>query len=292
MFKVTLINTTPFALEQLIFTKGTRLALNPAGLEEIKAWPEERKLAELEYMRHTIQSQFEFVNYTFCIEGVSRAFTQQLERHRVGTSFAEKALRVLDMSGFGYVTGPSITEGPLSEKYSDAMVSINSHYRDLLDHGVRPQDARGILPLNIETGIVFHTNLRTLHDMGLKRLCVKAQGEFQDVFRDIRRLVLEVHPWADHFLRVWCATYGTCQFHTFPVNDCPAKSFVYDPYTQQAYGGGRPGSLELIQLTWENKRAEAQPVAVAVAYDKTKDFLQLADDIAADDSNRTVERGV
>ncbi len=267
MMNVKLINFTPFALETLIFTKGTRLSLDPAGFETIKGWPMDKKLAELDYMRHTIQSQFEFVDYTFSITGVSRAFTQQLQRHRVGTSFAEKALRVLDMSGFEYVTGPSISSQEdafnldLDALYQQGMRNINTTYQELLKRGARPQDARGILPLNVGTGIVFKGNLRTLHDMGLKRLCVKAQGEFQDVFRDARAEVLAVHPWADKFIRVWCATYGTCQFHTFPVADCPVKSLVYNHESGEAYGGGHAAATDLIQLVWEEKRAEAQPVA-------------------------------
>lgn len=269
MFKVTLINSTPFALETLIFTKGTRLSLDPEGFEAIKAWPMEKKLAELEYMRHTIQSQFEFVDFIFSITGVSRAFTQQLERHRIGTSFAEKALRVLDMSGFEFVTGPSIDveDRTLADIYDDGMKHINGNYQSLLRNGARPQDARGILPINIATGIVFKGNLRTLHDMGLKRLCVKAQGEFQDVFRAIRAAVLAVHPYFDNFIRVWCATYGTCQFHTFPVADCPTKPYVYNPEATEAYGGGRPENLVQIQARWETNRAEAQPVVAPVKFE-------------------------
>ncbi len=264
-FKVTLINHTPHALETLIFTKGTRLALDPAGFEAVKAWPMERKLAELEYMRHTIQSQFEFVDYIFSIEHVSRAFTQQLERHRIGTSFAEKALRVVDMSNFDYVIGPSIETDPARlEAYCDAMATLAGEYHRQVELGSKPQDARGLLPLNVATGIVFKANLRTLHDMALKRLCVKAQGEFQDVFRAIRESVLEIHPYFDKFIRVWCATYGTCQFHTFPTADCPTKPFVYNPEACEAYGGGRPQNLDFIQIQWEGNRAEAQPVVVKV----------------------------
>lgn len=261
-FKVTLLNSTPNALETLIFTKGTRLSLDPAGFSEIMGWPMEKKLEQLEYMRHTIQSQFEFVDYIFSITGVSRAFTQQLERHRIGTSFAEKALRVLDMSGFEFITGPSVEDNSQANSYYGlGMEDINRSYQALLKVGVRPQDARGILPINIATGVVFKGNLRTLHDMALKRLCVKAQGEFQNVFRAIRAAVLEIHPWADPFIRVWCATYGTCQFHTFPVADCPTKPFVYNPETTKAYGGGELMKLVQIQTQWESNRAEAQPMA-------------------------------
>lgn len=266
--KVTLINVTPFALETLIFTKSTRLRMTGVGLEEIKAWPEEKKMAELEYMLGTIQSSWEFVDYIFMIEGVTRAFTHQLVRHRVGTSFAQQAQRAVDMSDFDY-----LATGPLADEDSDAafiyrtgMDDIKNTYAGLIEEGVPPQDARGILPTNILTNICFKANLRTLHDMGLKRLCVKAQGEFQDVFRAIRAEMIRVHPWTERMIRVQCATNGTCIFPSYPVEQCPVKPFVYNPQTGHAYGLDTPFAYPVNPLTpdeiqgiWETNRAEAQP---------------------------------
>lgn len=258
--KVTLINHTPHALETLIFTKNTRLRMSATGLADIMAWPEDKKLAELAYMKNTIQSSWEFVDYIFMIEGVSRAFTHQLVRHRVGTSFAQQAQRAVDMSGFGYVSGPSLQmDTEAAATYREAMAMINDAYQSLIALGIPPQDARGVLPTNIETNICFKANLRTLHDMGLKRLCTKAQGEFQDVFRAIRAEVIQVHPWAADMIQVHCAAYGTCLFPTYPTDLCPPKRLVLNPQTGEAYGGGAPGSLTQIAHVWETERAEAQP---------------------------------
>jgi flavin-dependent thymidylate synthase len=253
--KVTLINYTPDALETLIFTKNTRLRMTGMGLEEVKAWPMEKKLAELEYMRNTIQSGWEFVDYIFAIEDVTRAFTHQLVRHRVGTSFAQQAQRAVDMTGFTYETGPSIREwtDPFypeenEAEYDQIMGEISKSYNRLVTMGVKGQDARGVLPTNIHTNIVFKANLRTLHEMALKRLCVKAQGEFQEVFRAIKNEVVNAHPWAEPFIRVQCAWNGTCIFPNLPTEDCPVKPVVYDHRTSLAYGHNRywelPGNPE------------------------------------------------
>lgn len=259
---VSLLCCTPDALEVLLFTKGTRLRMSATGLAEIKAWPEEKKLKELAYMLGTIQSSWEFVDYVFMIEGVSRAFTHQLVRHRVGTSFAQQAQRAVNMSDFEYITGPSImADKERRTEYRDIMEQLSNRYADLLDMGANPQDARGVLPTNISTNIVFKANLRTLHDMALKRLCVKAQGEFQDVMRAIVAEVNRVHPWTRAMLKVECAWNGTCLFPTFPVSDCPVKPLVFDPETGEAYGGGKPASLPIIEERWRTVRAEAQPVA-------------------------------
>jgi flavin-dependent thymidylate synthase len=281
--KVTLLTCTPDALDVLLYTKNTRLTMSGTGLDEVKAWPREKKLTELLYMRNTIQSSWEFVDYVFAIEGVTRAFTHQLVRHRVGTSFAQQAQRVVNMEGFDYlVTGEEMTGRPdenvtlhsgqavnWNEKapvslYADTMDIISDTYGELLKRGVKPQDARGVLPTNICTNIVFKANLRTLHDMALKRLCVKAQGEFQDVFHALVEAVVAEHAWADEFLRVQCAWNGTCLFPSLPVEDCHVKPWVYNPETAQSYGGWQNGyklktTPEIYQLH-RSQRTEIQPV--------------------------------
>lgn len=291
--RVTLLSATPNALEVLIFTKNTRLTMSGTGLAEVMAWPEEKKAAELRYMRNTIQSSWEFVDYVFAIEGVTRAFTHQLVRHRVGTSFAQQAQRVVNMEGFHYLaTGEDLACGRDSVErstadgiydtgenpanvYDNTMLDINRGYNELLRLGVKPQDARGVLPTNVLTNIVFKANLRTLHEMALKRLCVKAQGEFQDVFREIVDAVVSAHPWADDFLRVQCAWNGTCLFPSLPVDQCHVKAHVYNPETCRSYGADAAGAdtpgladhpsvrllplAELYQLH-RSKRTEIQPV--------------------------------
>ena len=52
--KVTLINYTQDASTLLLFTKSTRLMMNPGLMDEIRSWPEDKKLSELEYMANTI----------------------------------------------------------------------------------------------------------------------------------------------------------------------------------------------------------------------------------------------
>jgi len=257
--KVTLINYTPNAMQTLVFTKNTRLKMEGIAFDEIMRWSEEKLLKELEYMRGTIQSSWEFVQYIFVIEGVSRAFTHQLVRHRVGTSFAQQSQRSVDMEGFDYITGGSIKHDfERYETYELSMAQINMKYSQLLKQGADVQDARGLLPTNIATNIVFGANLRTLHEMGLKRLCVKTQGEFQDVFREIVKCVVDVHPWAKDFIKVHCAWNGTCCFPNLPMEQCPVKPVVYNPATGKSYGEEILANKEEIEDIWEQERATPQ----------------------------------
>lgn len=248
--KVTLLSTTPHALELLLFTRQTRLTMTPAGLADILSWPEERKVAEWAHAMNTIQSSWEFVDYVFAIEGVSRAFTHQLVRHRVGTSFAQQTQRALDLTeGFAYVTPPDVSVEQ-ETAYDAAMDQIKEAYRFLRELGMEPQNARGVLPTNISTNIMFKANLRTLHDMALKRLCVRTQGEFQDVFRAMRQEVIAVHPWATPVLQVQCLWNGSCLFPDLPWEKCPVKPLVLNPQTGVAYHGGIPSSLPVLRSMW------------------------------------------
>lgn len=243
--QVSLIQYDKDALELLLLTKQTRLTMSPGLLEEVKAWPFDRKMKELDYMRGTIQSSWEFISYTFLVDGVSRAFTHQFVRSRQG-SYAQQSQRTVDMSGFDYVsTGVMAEDGKphlnntkdedwepwnrRDEMFRYAMISANNWYEKLIESEVPPQDARGVLPTNVATNIVAKFNLRTLADMAKIRLCYRTQGEYQEVFRAMRDEVIKVHPWADPFIRVHCAAVGTCAFPNF--KECPIKGGVFNADT-------------------------------------------------------------
>ena len=199
--KVTLTDYNKDAVEKLIFSKSTRLEMNPYLLEDIQAWPQEAKMKELEYISNTIKSSWEFLDYTFMIEGVTRAFTHQFVRNRQG-SYAQQTMRMLDKADFTYLTGPSFKDaGEKAVHLYDAVMSlINMTYKDLIDLGVKVEDARGILPTNIHTNIMVKYNLRTLSELVASRSSPRTQGEFRDVMEGMYQEVIAVHPWAKMFL--------------------------------------------------------------------------------------------
>lgn len=209
--KVTLISHTQDAIDLLIFTKNTRLTMSPDKLDEIKLWTQERKWNELEYMANTIPSSWEFVDYTFMIEGVTRAFTHQLVRTRVA-SFAQQTMRVLDVStgkGWDYGVGPSIKpeaecvtgeEKIRTQAYHSIMNDIATAYRNLIRYGATIEDARGVLPTNILTNIVMKINMRTFVEMTYKRSSPRVQQEYRDVLAAMKTAVKEVHPWISLFI--------------------------------------------------------------------------------------------
>ncbi len=198
--KVTLISTTPEAKELLIFTKSTRLTMSPGLMDEIRAWPEEKKMAELEYMANTIPSSWEFVDYVFMIEGVSRAFTHQFVRSRQG-SYAQQTMRVLNMGEYDYVYTDRVRNDIQARGIVDIVnENIRLGYNKLIELGLPAEDARGILPTNISTNIVAKFNLRAFVDLAKSRTGGRTQGEYQKVMNAMVDAVLAVHPWAEKFL--------------------------------------------------------------------------------------------
>lgn len=229
--KVTLINHTQDAAALLVFTKQARLGLTPARLDEIKAWPTERLEAELAYMANTIPSSWEFVDYTFCVEGVSRAYTHQQVRTRTG-SYAQQSLRVVDHSGgFDYVHAER--SSPAARRLIDAHNELTSvAYRALIASGEAVEDARGVLPTNIATNIVCKFNLRTMSELAASRTGGRTQGEYRAVVGAMCDEVLRVHPWAERFL--------------FPK---PRDYFAdIESFAEQTFGGDLARKGELLKI--------------------------------------------
>jgi len=199
--KVKLIDYTYGAVDKLIYTKSTRLTQGDETRDKIKKMSIEEKQEELSYMANTIPSSWEFVNYTFEISGVSRAFTHQFVRTRTG-SYAQQTMRLLNMEKFEYVTGPTIEDNVnCKEAYDKCMDTIQKTYDDLIDMGCAVEDARGVLPTNICTNIIAQFNLRTIAEMGRSRTGKRTQNEYRDVFEGMFEEVIKIHPWAEDFIQ-------------------------------------------------------------------------------------------
>lgn len=237
---VKLISHTQDAEDVLIFTKSTRLNLTPGLLDEIKAWPRERKLAELAYMADTIPSSWEFVDYTFAITDVSRAFTHQFVRNRHG-SYAQQSLRVVAVEkGYDFVMPDRLTDEQV-EKVDFANDVITSVYRELIEDGAATEDARSVLPTNIATNIVAKFNLRTMSELAKSRTGGRTQGEYIKVMNAMCDEVLRVHPWADRFL-------------------FPKKRDAFDAieaFAERAFGGDLLRKGELLKIVDQMRKEKA-----------------------------------
>lgn len=149
-----------------------------------------------------LQTPFEMVHTLWLLKDVTRAFTHQLVRYRVGTSFIQESMRFFGMQSvfkvlitgkaadrkFDYKAGGRSMDD--LTPYEQGCVEAIKSYVKMMDNGVASQDARGVLPTNILTKIFFDCSLRTLSNIMPQRLCCQAQqGEWQPILREMRTII-------------------------------------------------------------------------------------------------------
>lgn len=157
------------------------------------------------------ESPIEHISFTFGIEGVSRACTHQLVRHRLA-SYSQQSQRYVDLSEtYKYITPPAIKEDEeLLELYEKANDEIFGFYKELsnklenkyIEEGMKEkdakkraiEDARYILPNACETKIIVTMNARELLHFFKERCCNRAQWEIREVANQMLDLCLEVAP--------------------------------------------------------------------------------------------------
>ena len=129
-------------------------------------------------------SVFEHIYFTFKIEGISRACSHQLVRHR-HCSFTQRSQRYCSEEGFEYVTPATID----ATEFRGDMGIIEGFYSYYQGQDVPNEDARYILPNACATSLYMSLNLRELIHMCNERLCTRAQWEIRDLVKQMRELV-------------------------------------------------------------------------------------------------------
>ena len=133
-------------------------------------------------------SVFEHIYFTFKIEGISRACSHQLVRHR-HCSFTQRSQRYCSEEGFCVISPLSIRKVDVNYGYYDLMDTIELCYDELQALGVPNEDARYILPNACETSLYLSCNLRELIHIANERLCTRAQWEIRELVKQMVALV-------------------------------------------------------------------------------------------------------
>ncbi len=133
-------------------------------------------------------SVFEHIYFTFKIEGISRACSHQLVRHR-HCSFTQRSQRYCSENGFEYVTPQSVDDASYAGSYAFTMFEINSYYEMLQANKVPSEDARYVLPNACTTDLYLSCNLRELIHIANERLCSRAQWEIRELVKEMVTLV-------------------------------------------------------------------------------------------------------
>lgn len=157
-------------------------------------------------------SVWEHMNFTFTVEGISRACMAQLTRHRL-MSFSVRSQRYCRENDFKVVIPPSIAHKDLPRQtVNNLMDNIRNVYAYLLDSGIPPEDARCILPNACETQLTVTMNARELMHLCNERLCTRAQQEIRELVGLMAEKAGEAVPQIAPYLVPKCELYPDYPF--------------------------------------------------------------------------------
>ncbi len=155
------------------------------------------------------QSPLEHASFTFAVEGVSRALSHQLVRHRIA-SYSQKSQRYVEESGFDYITPPLVAVSPEARRiFTEQMEHVREAYRRLCEIVPR-EDARYVLPNACETKLVVTMNARSLLHFFQVRCCRRAQWEIRQLAEQMLQEVRRVSPMLFKHAGPRCETEGIC----------------------------------------------------------------------------------
>jgi thymidylate synthase (FAD) len=149
-------------------------------------------LAKLLSMGHV--SALEHAQFVFGIEGISRACSHQLVRHRVA-SYSQQSQRYVRLREVRAVVPPAVESQPsAARRFREKLDDLWEFYARMVDEGIAPEDARYILPNACETKIVVSMNARELRHFFSLRLCRRAQWEIRGLALEMLRVIVPLAP--------------------------------------------------------------------------------------------------
>lgn len=192
---VTLLYHTPEP-ERAVAT-AARLCYAPVGGRELMESLTDEKIRKVltTIMASGHFSTLEHASYTFAVEGVSRALTHQLVRHRLA-SYNQQSQRYVKFKEEPPIVRPaSVDTNPeVAQAFDEAIEACWQAYDKLVQAGVPAEDARYILPNACETKIVVTMNIRELMHFFSNRCCNRAQWEIRELAWKMLELVRPTAP--------------------------------------------------------------------------------------------------
>lgn len=162
--------------------------------------PRQSPRTNSEYLARLVEqghhSVLEHAAWTFFLTGVSRAFTHQFVRHRVGFSYSQLSQQYHDERETPAVMPETIRARPrLAETWRQAVESAQTAYRELVDvlaeehfdlsereaRRLVRSAARTVLPAATETKIAFTANARALRHFLVERGSLAGDEEMRAV---------------------------------------------------------------------------------------------------------------
>ena len=147
------------------------------------------------------ESCVEHATATFRLLDVSRVLTHELVRHRL-LSFSQRSQRYVKENEPSYVIPDALVDDNTTNQkmllardiFEKAMQSAWDAYSLLLNYGLKPEDARFVLPNACTTEIVVSGNFREYRNFLKLRLSPRAQWEIRKAAHIILDKLYEIAP--------------------------------------------------------------------------------------------------
>ena len=158
-------------------------------LEDVDLPKEKVDVFFADQMRTKLTTPLEMLYMVFLVKNVSRALTHQFVRTRIA-SYAQESMRFLGSKAEYNVLASSRMPSNSLNLYSYAINYSIKTYEDLLSVGISSEDARGVLPTNILTGLFVGISMKTLQHVYEQRMCCQAQpGEWQPILTKMKEAI-------------------------------------------------------------------------------------------------------
>lgn len=174
-----------------VVTMAAKLCYSPVGTQEIEQnltqENVEKFLGMLMKLGH--ESPIEHTSFTFSIEGISRACSHQVVRHRIA-SYSQQSQRYVRLNEFDYIIPPAIKQDEISTQlFIKSMTRAQEDYNVLVQRLIESgksekqaiEDARYVFPNACETKMVLTINARSLLNFFEHRCCERAQWEIKEM---------------------------------------------------------------------------------------------------------------
>lgn len=135
-------------------------------------------------VKHGHTSVIEHAYITFRIDGISRACSHQLVRHRLA-SFVQQSQRYCkyNLDSDDWYVIPKEIEKDRNQRllFQNAMNFAGQMYMSMLESGIKAEDARYVLPEAMKTSVTMTMNAREFFSILNLRLSPKAQLEIREL---------------------------------------------------------------------------------------------------------------
>ena len=222
-----------------------------ARIEDERIPREKMQAFIVERLKTGHASPLEQVWFEFGISGVSRAFSHQFVRHRVGISFEQQSQRYVTYKKgeFPYTIPKTVEKAGMADKMEELFGQVGTLYEEMVAAGIPAEDARFLLPNATTTNFKITVNFQSLLHICDLRLCTRAQWEFRRVAALLRAEVAKAVPELGSYLQPKCGELrtGYCDESVEDWEACPI-------------GRVRPHKDALFRLYDQYRKGELQPL--------------------------------